>query len=476
MELVSKKAIALVLLLSMAGFANADNTLTASSDLSGHDYTIIARDVVVQEGDSLSAIARRELGKAAFAPLLAEYNKLSVSSILQPGDIVRIPIQVPPRGEFAEVVFVKGTVTATRVLSTGTLATRVSAPVAGTVNDVMNVTQPNANTEVITLTRNAQVFAGDTIATSSDGYISIAFSSDSVINLQPDTTATLQRLVCLEADDSCVIEIDTERGRVTSDVEARDQQPVEFRINTPYASAAVRGTVFDVDAADKLLVGVTEGGVDVSAQGESVELDTGFGLAVKEGEPPGDPVELIPAPVFKRIPARIAEGDTLEWWPFIDAAAYQVMLSTDEAANETLTDFEVPADSAILALQDTLEAPVGSGDYFLTLRAVDSNGLLGFTSNTRISLADIDPDVSPVTTSVVRDGSEFLITVEDRPVDAPGFEIQISSDEEFSDPISVDVNEQGTAVFRLDEDQVFTRARILLDPFTVSAFGEVSSN
>ncbi|MFK7994452.1 MAG: FecR domain-containing protein [Granulosicoccus sp.] len=455
----------------LATKAHAQSATAVGS--SSHKHTIISRDVLVEVGDTLAKLAQRELGKTGFAPLLAEYNKLTPTTQLVPGSIIRIPVQVPKRDEFAEVVFVKGTVTATRLLDLTARATLVSASHASDVVDIDNGTQEPG---IITLSRNALVYSGDVITTSIDGYLSIAFSSGSVINLQPDTVAKLERLTCLETDDSCLIEIETQRGRVTSDVESRDQQPVEFRINTPYASAAVRGTVFDVDASQNLLVGVAEGLVDVTAQSQTVPLNNGFGLVVEEGEPPGEPIELIPGPVFKRVPSRITAGDTIEWWPFIDASSYLAVVSTDEAANETLTDLSLPEGSNLLDVKATLNEPLDAGDYFLTLRAVDINGLLGLTSNTRITLADIDPSIGAVSTNVVRQGSEFLVTVVDPPEEANGYEIQIANDEEFTDPLSVDVNSTGSAVFRLDEDEVFTRARILLDPFTVSAFGEPTSN
>lgn len=469
------RSVVLLFTLVTSGLSIADDAVEQSEGPPFQDYAIISRDVVVKEGDSLTSIAREQLGKAGLAPLLAEHNNLSLSTVLQPGDIIRIPLQVPPRGEYAEVVFVKGTVTATRRVESGTGTTSANAmaqPVA------VNAAQTGFSTEIATLERGSEVYAGDLIETSANGYVSIAFSSNSVINLQPDTTAILQRLLCLDSDDSCIIDIDTERGRVTSDVEARDQQPVEFRINTPYASAAVRGTVFDMNASDQLLVGVTEGAVDVSAQGTDVEVDTGFGTVVTEGEAPSAPIELMPAPVFRRVPARIAEGDTVEWWPFDNAAGYEVQLSNDEAANETNNQFDIDIDDIALALKDSLPEPVDAGDYFLTVRAIDANGLRGFTTNTRVTLADIDPDIAPVSTRVLREGSEFVITVEedDRPDEAQGYEIQISSDESFADPLSLDVNDQGVAIFRIDADQVFTRARVLLDPFTVSAFGDITTN
>jgi len=468
---ISGFALLATLLYSMQAYA--DNTSAGASKNSSSRHTIISRDVIVEAGDSFSSIAQRELGRSGLAPLLAEYNNSSQTTQLVPGSIVRIPIQVPPRDEFAEVVFVKGTVTATRLMDLGTNANLVSA---GHAVDVVNVANAPLTPGVVTLSRNAPVYSGDLITTSVDGYVSIAFSSGSVVNMQPDTIARLERLTCLAVDDSCLIEIDTQKGRVTSSVESRDQQPVEFRINTPYASAAVRGTEFDVNAAEQMIVGVTEGSVDVTAQNENVLLDTGFGLVVEQGQPPGEPIALIPSPVFKRVPARLAIGDTVEWWPFVDADRYLATLSTDEAANETLRDFTLPAEQSFLDVQAALTEAVEVGDYFLTVRAVDRNGILGFTSNTRITLAEIDPDIESVSTSVVREGSEFVVTIEEGPDNALGYEIQISSDPAFSDPLSVDVNTAGTAVFRLDEDQVFTRARVLLDPFTVSEFGEPAGN
>ncbi|NND89842.1 MAG: hypothetical protein HKN42_03185 [Granulosicoccus sp.] len=424
-------------------------------------YTIISRDIVVKSGDTIGSIAARELGRTGFAPQLAEFNGLLANATLIPGNIFRLPIHAPTRGEFATVVFAKGHVTATRVDDPAPAATVAAVSVSALA------TEPAYT--IIELKRNSEILYGDTITTGSDGYLSIEFSSGAVINLQPDTEATLSRLNCLPVDDSCVIEIKTHKGKVSSDVEVRDNQPVDFRINTPYASAAVRGTVFDVDAANDLRVGVTEGIVDLSAQGQNVGINSGFGSVVEPGQPPSEPIELLPHPVFKRIPARVAPGDAVTWWPFSSAAAYGALLSNDESGIESLASYEIDANE----IGFTEVAP---GDYFLLLRAIDENGLQGFISNTRITIAEIDSAVAPVNTSVARQGGDFLVTVLDPPANAAGFEIQIADSESFEDPLSVDVNTTGSAVFRLDTDRVFTRARVLLDLYTVSAYGRVASS
>ncbi len=416
---------------------------------------IIAREVVVVDGDTLGAISARELGRAGFAAQLAEFNELAIDAPLTPGSTIRIPILVAAEAESAQVVFVKGTVIITRPSAAAALTPDPS-------DDAKDAT-------VFDLERDFDVYPGDTILTNSDGYVSIEFSSGSVINLQPDTEATLSLLACLPENADCIIEIKTYKGKITSDVNKRDEQEVDFRINTPYASAAVRGTVFDVEASDTLRVGVTEGVVDLNAQQQGVDLNSGFGSVVVEGQAPAPPVPLLPAPVFKRVPTRMAPGDPVVWWPFADASAYIARLANDEAGVETLNSYDVSAD------QLTLSA-VGAGDYYLLLRAVDNNGLRGFTSSTRITVAEIDNSLAPVDTLITRQGQEFLVEVQNPPANAIGFEIQIANNLEFDDPLSVDVNATGSAVFRVNDDQVFSRARALMDPYTVSAFGDISGS
>lgn len=441
--------------------------ISAQGSASG--TTIISRDVIVEDGDTFQSLAKQELGTAGFATYLAEFNGLVSSAPLISGNIIRIPINVPSRGEYAEVLFLKGDVRFFRSAQPGTANV---VAVANNGNQDTSLSSPLSADEKATaptLLRDTKILTGDIVFTGPDGYVSIAFSSGSVINLQPNTEAALVKLNCLPDDDSCFIEIITQRGKVTSDIENRNDQPVEFKISTPFASAAVRGTVFDIEADERLILGVTEGDVDVSAKGTDIEIPVGFGTTVNPDEPPSGPIELLPAPVFRRVPARLAQGDSVSWWGFDNAASYSAVISNDQAANEALIAFSTPN-------EDTEIDAIDSGDYFLTLRAVDDNGLRGFTANTRITLADIDSSIAPVDTTVTRQGREFIVVVENGSPLARGYEIQISGNSEFTDPLSVDVNENGAAVFRLDNEQVFTRARVLLDPYTVSAFGDPSSS
>ncbi len=417
---------------------------------------IRSRAITIRKGDTLSTIAQRELGTVGYTAQLAEFNELSLDDVLEVGDTLLIPIQVPADVEGARVVFVKGKVTLGG-------DTAVEA-------DMM-------------------VGTGDMIATGPAGYVSLEFSSGSVVNLQPDSRARITNLNCLEDQDDCVIEIEAQEGEMRSNVEKREGQPVEFRIETPFASAAVRGTVFDFGAdADELLVGVTEGEVVVNADDAELDLPEGFGTVTAAGDAPGEPEALLPPPVFRNIPIRMSDEDRLSWWSLSSAASYQVRLARDVKGRETVATWKTE--------EQSIEIPdADAGHYHVLLRAIADSGLKGFTSNTELTVAAIDDSVAPVPLRVTREGSEFLIKVDTPVADAlrreieddedapspdkidnapPGYEIQISNDESFSDPMSVDVNQLGQAVFQIDADEIFARARVLIDPQTVSVFGETS--
>ncbi len=398
--------------------------------------SIVTRSVVVVEGDTMRSIARRELGKSGLSGQLATFNGMQENDVLPVGTILRIPLYTPVEEQFATIIFVKGDVTR---------------------NDEQ-------------LVRDDKIYLDDLLITGTSGYATLQFTSGSVVSLQPKTHVKLEKLNCLETDDSCLIVMDAAQGEVKSDVNRRDGQPTQFTITTPYASAAVRGTFYEVSAnSEAVTVGVTEGAVQVSASGAAVDLDEGFGTRAVEGQPPSEPVPLLPAPVYRYIPTRAAEGDQVLWWALSDASSYQADLTTDEEGNDVIVS--ASADTGSLPISN-----VDAGAYYLNVRGIDENGLKGFQTPTKLVVAAIDSALNPVDTEVLRRGSEFLVRVIDPPSDAAGYEIQVATTAEFSDPLSVDVADTAAAIFRLEADKIYSRARILVDPEKVSAFGQVAES
>ena len=239
----------------------------------------------------------------------------------------------------------------------------------------------------------------------------------------------------------------------------------------------MRGTVFDAVAdAGALKLGVTEGAVEVAAARRRGGRDRGIRLGHARGRAARRAARrCCPAPVFRNVPARVTPGDSVRWWELSeDVAGWAATLSLDGAGVETVAELDIdPVDRIDLSAAVALEP----GDYTLNLRGVDEVGLKGFRAQTRVTLARIDASLAPPAVEIATEGREFLVAVVGADgTDTPGYEIQISEDSEFDDPLGVDVGPPGSAVFRIDADVVYARARRLIDPLTVSAFGEIGSS
>ncbi|MBX2839802.1 MAG: FecR domain-containing protein [Gammaproteobacteria bacterium] len=421
----------------IASVGTPSTVLAQNTDDQSTAGQIISRDIVVEAGDTLRSIAQREFGKSGLAWHLAEFNGLMESAQLTAGQTLRIPLIVPVRPEFARVAFSKG-----------------------------DVTRDGSELSV-----DDRIYLNDTLVTGTNGFVSLVFESGSVVNLQPNSAAKLVRLHCLADDDQCLIEVQADVGEISSDVESSDNQSTDFRITTPFASAAVRGTSLDFSAnVDKMVVGVTEGEVSLSAEGEQVALPEGFGSVANAGQPPAQPIPLLPGPVYRYIPSRAAPGDPVRWWELTAVNQYAATITRDEQGSEVISTFESDANGIIVS------DGIAPGDYFVRVRAIDENGIKGNITSSRISVAAIDASLPSVNTSIERQGNEYVVSVVD-PVDiAQGYEIQVSDTETFDDPLSVDISSIGAAVFRLEErDELFARARVLADPRTVSAYGAIAS-
>jgi len=399
--------------------------------------SIITRSVTVQEGETLRSIARREFGKSGLSAMLANFNAMKESDPISAGQVIRIPLFTPVERQFATVIFAKGEVT--------------------------------KNTKPVK--RDDKIYLNELVKTGKDGFASLQFSSGSVINLQPLTHAKLEKLNCLETDDSCLIVLNSAQGEVSSDVQRRDGQPTEFTINTPYASAAVRGTQFEINAVDTdILLGVTEGEVVVGSDlRDDLPLDEGFGTVAGANTAPLDPIPLLPAPVYRYVPARVAEGDEVSWFGLSGVEQYLINISSDAGGQQVVANYSET--ESILSIDD-----ITAGEYFFNVRGVDTYGLKGNKSATKITVAAIDNATNPVNTAITRSGNEFLVKIIDPPDTAPGYEIQVSTNDQFTDPLTVDVDKPGTAVFRLETDKIYARARVLLDPEMVSEFGDIAES
>ena len=398
------------------------------------------RVIVVTAGDSFSSIALREFGSSGFGRLIAEHNRMDYTSVLRIGQMIRVPLEAQSKEDAAEVFFAKGEPTLF---------------VAGAID------QPSP------LRNGAQVYARDIIKTGRDGFVSLRFPSGTAVNIQPNSLVQLAELDCLEGSITCLVELDASAGSLNSNVNHKGPQRTRLIIHTPHASAAVRGTVFDIDASNEVvLVGVTDGEVDVSAQGRSTGLLRGLGVKTEAGQASEPPVRLLNAPDLRRLPPRVTVEDTLHWYALPGAANYLIAISRDPDGSATL--YQVPDTALVHRIQ-----AFAPGDYFLLVRAQDENGFKGFPAVQQIRVAAVDASISRTALSLVEDNGEQILTATDSVPDVAGIEVQLSTTREFTEVSGVDVPLNGGVVFVPSGVPQFARARVIVDDSTVSSFGPV---
>ena len=398
----------------------------------------VERIAISTVGDTFPAISLREFGTAAFARLIAEYNGITFNTVLSAGQLIKIPVAAAPTAEAASVVYAKG---------------RALLLVRGNRGQIRDIKIGD------------DIHVNDIIKTTDSGFVSMRFPSGSVVNVQPMSLVKLVQLDCLSASDNCVVGLNAMLGRISSHIQQRGDQPTRFRVRTPHASAAVRGTVFDIDASDEqILLGVTEGDVELSAQGRSTEVAEGLGVRTLAGQPSDPPVRLLPPPSFQRVPPRITSEDTLVWLPLSDAERYSVTIAGDEQGSALAYQFE----SDGLSHQIN---PLPAGGYFVLLRGIDSLGFQGFVNTAPIVVADIDETAASPTLGTVTDGGQLFVNALNLAEGIEEFEVQLSFGPAFLDVSSVDVPVNGGIQVAPAEIPTYVRARSILGPSTVSQFG-----
>ncbi len=398
------------------------------------------RLVTVQAGETLSEIVEREMRSGLLWPAIARHNNIQNPTSLRAGQVIRIPLIYTRSKENAVVLFVKG--------------------------DVL-VRTPKS-TERQPLKRGEKVSVGDEIFTGDNGFASVEFNSGSVVNIQPGSHVAIVDIDCENEEDQCIIEIYAEKGAVQSHVTPDSEKKVKFLINTPSGSAAVRGTVFDINANnERSITGVTSGLVDFSAEGATENLNTGFGVIAKAGQTPGTPIPLLLEPVFLDIPVRLSSEDTVSWWKNDSATAYQVQVSQDEKASKVSRQITTTQSLFVPQVEK-------AGEYFLTVRPIDSAGLLGIPATAPVQLVKIKdvPKIPAIEAEMLQSTAAIFLNRIVKGVER--YEIQVSYDESFREMLTSDVAADNSVYVDIEEgDTLYARVRSIYPNFKVSAFGDV---
>lgn len=213
---------------------------------------------------------------------------------------------------------------------------------------------------------------GSVITTGANGFVVISGSDGSRVALPSNTRIRIgqaRRYLLLQATD---IELQVDRGK--AEVQAAKQSPdSRFRVRTPVAVTAVRGTVFRAgysEAAASSASETIEGEVAVVAAKAELALPAGFGAAANAK---GDLAKeaLLPAPALAD-PAKVQTEAlvALDFKPVDAAQSYRVQVARDAGFLDVIGEVQGVQPRAAFD-------GIKNGTYFVRAAGFSAAGLQG---------------------------------------------------------------------------------------------------
>jgi len=400
--------------------------------------------ITVESGDTFTGIITRELKSLDAWGTVARHNNLDSPDNLKPGDVIIIPAEVLRLRNYATVVYVKGTA-------------------------VHHNQAKNTRANVL---KGAKIYPGDSIETAKDGFVSMSFKGGTSVNIQPDSELKIKVLECIDTEEACEIDLGSNAGKLELDVKSVGfSKPTVFSIDTPYASAAVRGTSFDFDINEGNVLGVTEGIVEISINGSSNQVNLGKGVLAGEGRSINELFDLLLKPNMRLRDGthRVSDEDIISWESVTDADKYLLAYAQSESMQDIVTS---------ATEEKTISKPnLSPGEYYLTNRAVDRNGLRGFNSKHKLIAAAIDEKAVAPELEIEVSGSQMKITASGSPSDIA--EVQVGNlvvtvnEAEYLLGLSQQVIKGGESI-TVEYDPAkewYLQSRKVVDETTVSPYG-----
>jgi hypothetical protein len=276
-----------------------------------------------------------------------------------------------------------------------------------------------------------QLKAGTELMTGENSKLNIKFADGSIVSMQPNSTLKLDTLSMYSGGGMVDTKLRLQAGKLETEANPTHLQGNQMQISTPTAVAAVRGTKFRVSTDETSIRQETlEGKVGLSAAGEEVAVDKGFGSLSEGGKPPLPPVLLLPAPTTASLATKLdalpvtfnmpAQDGAVAWLGKVSADAQFNSLAASSLSN-----------NANLSFND-----LPDGKYYLKVRAKDKQGLEGYDAMHEFSLhaRPFAPAANlPAPSAVVREANpDFAWTQIEQ---AKAYLFEIANDAEFKDMI-----------------------------------------
>ncbi len=314
------------------------------------DPLIAPQDLIeysMRQGDNLFTLARRALQRPDQYRAVQRINRIADPHRIPTGTVLKIPMNL---------------------LRADPLSARVIA-VRGTVN-------LRQSESVAPLRIGAELLPGAAIETGNDGFVTIELPNGSRTSMPTRTRLKIVRLHRIALTGSLDYDLAVDGGKVETTASPLGTDPNNrFRIRTPRALAAVRGTVFRVGFEDGEAVSLTEvleGAVAASSTTSGTEASLTPGLGAVIAASGNVRTETLLAPPDLRDPGRVQVDPQvrLNLAPLTGAAAYRLQIAEDAGFTRILADRS--GNAAEFVVDD-----IPNGSLFVRVSAVAASGLEG---------------------------------------------------------------------------------------------------
>ena len=301
---------------------------------------------IVRAGDNLYTLARNYLNRPSDYRELQRENRVANPRRMPTGRSLDIPVQLlRTRPDRALLESYRGQV------------------------QVLRDTNPQMLVRGLTLTE------GDVITTGNNSFARIALSDGSYAVVPSNSRIRLERLRRYEINNEPDHQLSVQSGRLQNSVNPR-QRPGTYRVTTPSAVSAVRGTEFRVsynEALETGSLGVLEGSVATAAiAGGAAELNTaGQGSLTVLGAEGVITAVLLAAPALVA-PEKIQTGPVLvfDTLPAPETKLVRGVIGNDAGMTDPVAELETTSTSLTL---DELD----EGRWFIRLSGTSAEGLEG---------------------------------------------------------------------------------------------------
>lgn len=300
----------------------------------------------VKPGDSLIGLGERFFVSPTAYLTVQRVNGIENANALRVGSTIVIPVSV---------------------LRTGRLEARVIA-----FKGQSSVTARSQPTPVDLRTK---VSEGALLETGIDGFLTLELTNGSKISLPSNSRLRIVRMRTYLLTGGSDLDFLVERGRTETSATHLPDNRSRFRMRTPVAVSAVRGTVFRIGydgPGSATLTEVVEGNVVVQLDGRAAQtsLPTGFGAAGRPGAGL-QKEELLPPPVFAA-PGAAQRGRSVQiaLAASTEAVGYHVQVAQDRDFLNIVAEGRSP--------QPMIELPdLPPGRYYARATAIAPSGLEG---------------------------------------------------------------------------------------------------